>query len=215
MSGCGQQIPGQDLPSGGLFDLEGQNTRRSGGSIQNLGEMSAAHSEPDGQGGHGFREGVRMLGHGSSVVSHTIKSSGNDMDPNPFFNDPEFMTIWPQRSKFKEAVLSYRKAKGISPEQMADMLGIKPSHLHGLLYDKRVGPSKELIETASKILNLPLYELANDGSLEISGAEPNASDMERFMLRVMGADLTKLTETQKQSAFEAWRAIVRAYEQPK
>ena len=137
------------------------------------------------------------------------------MDQNPFFNDPEFMTIWPQRSKFKEAVLSYRKAKGISPEQMADILGIKQSHLHGLLYDKQVGPSKELIETASKILNLPLYELANDGSLEISGADPNASDMERFMLRVMGADLTKLTETQKQSAFEAWRAIVRAYEQPK
>jgi len=213
--GLDEQITGQNLAAGRLLNLEGELPRRLRRAVQNLGKMRTGDAESGGQLGHSLNEGVGMCCHTSSVVCDTIKSSGNNMDPKLFFSDPEWMNIWPQRSRFKEAVLSYRKAKSLSPEQMAELLGIKPSHLHGLLYDKRVGPSLELIEKASRVLGLPLFELANDGSLEISGAEKDASDMERFMLRMMGHDLSKLTETQKQSAFEAWRAIVRAYESPK
>ena len=48
------------------------------------------------------------------------------------------MDIWPQRERFKTLVNAYRREHDLARSAIAERLDVKESHLHGLLYDKRV-----------------------------------------------------------------------------
>jgi transcriptional regulator with XRE-family HTH domain len=130
----------------------------------------------------------------------------------PFLTDAIGMNTWPQRPVVQRSVLAYRKERGLAPEQMAEILGVAPSYLHNLLYDKRVWPSLDVAQKLAEVLGMKLGDVVDDPGAEITGATPASSDLDRFMLRTMGSNLSKLTDAQKQAAFEAWNAIIRGYE---
>lgn len=161
-----------DSPNGApgrLLDLEGEKARRPRRSIQHLGKVRPAYAKASGQVGDRFLEGVRMPCHKISVVCDTIKSRGNEIDPVSVSIDSIGMTTWPQRPVIQRAVLAYRKEHKLSPEQMAEVLGVGPSYLHNVLYDKRVWPSLEIAQKLSEILGLKLGEVVDDPGGEIEG----------------------------------------------
>ena len=124
------------------------------------------------------------------------------------------MNLWPQRQFVRDRVLAYRKAHELSPDGFAEMLGIKASHLHGLLYDKRTRPTLEIIQKLASILDLSISDLADDpGGEPPPGISPedfkSSTEEDRVFLRAMGSDLTRLTAEQKRNAFDAWKALVR------
>ena len=207
-----QEIPRLVGASSGFLDLKRQIPRGLGGAVQNLGEMGAPYSKPKGQISDCFIEGVRMPCHAFSVVCDTIKSRTNEIASMSVPFDSMGMNPWPQRPVIQAAVLAYRKEHKLSPEQMAEVLGVGPSYLHNVLYDKRVWPSLEVAQKLSEILGLKLGDVVDDPGAEIPGSTTASSDLDRFMLRTMGSNLSKLTDTQKQAAFEAWNAIIRGYE---
>ena len=207
-----QQISRTNGATCGLFNLEGQQARRARRAVENLGKVRPAYAKPSRQVGDRCLEGVRMPCHGISVVCDTIKSRGNEIAPMSFPFDSMGMNPWPQRPVIQAAVLAYRKEHKLSPEQMAEILGVGPSYLHNVLYDKRVWPSLEVAQKLSEVLGLKLGDVVDDPGAEIPGSTTASSDLDRFMLRTMGSNLSKLTDTQKQAAFEAWNAIIRGYE---
>ena len=164
-----EKVDGPNGASGCLLDLEGEQARRSGRSIQNLGKVRSAYAKASGQVGDRFLEGVRMPCHGISVVCDTIKSRGNEIDPMSVPIDSIGMTTWPQRPVIQRAVLAYRKEHKLSPEQMAEILSVGPSYLHNVLYDKRVWPSLEIAQKLSEVLGLKLGEVVDDPGGEIEG----------------------------------------------
>ena len=105
--------------------------------VQDFGEMNATTPDNGGQIFDGSLEGVVVLRHDIIVVSHTILSRGNAIENEWSLAQIGDMNQWPQRQFVRDKVLEHRKANNLSPEQFANLLGIKPSHLHGLLYDKR------------------------------------------------------------------------------
>ncbi len=203
-----QEIPRLVGASSGFLDLKRQIPRGLGGAVQNLGEMGAPYSKPKGQISDCFIEGVRMPCHAFSVVCDTIKSSGNEIAPMSLVHDSMEMNTWPQRPTIKAAVLAYRKEHQLSPKEMADLLGVGPSYLHNVLYDKRVWPSLDLAQELSKVLGLKLGEVVDDPGEEIAGANPDNSDFDRFMLKTMGKDLTEMTDAQKQAGFQVWKSFM-------
>lgn len=211
MIGCAKQHRSADPPLGGRFDLECKTPRAGRGSVQHFGEMATADAQPLGQFGDSLREWVMMPRHVTSVVCDTIKSRGYEIDSMSLSTDAVGMLTWPQRPVFKAAVLAYRKAHNLTPEEMADALCVKPSYLHNLLYDKRVWPSLEIIQKSAEVLGLSITELTDDPGADIAGAPEGASEVDRFILKAMGSNLTKLTDVQKQAAHEAWSAIIRGY----
>ena len=105
--------------------------------VQDFGEMDAPNPDNGGQILDGPLDGVVVLRHDSIVVSHTILLRGNAIENEWSLAQIGDMNQWPQRQFVRDKVLEHRKANNLSPERFADLLGIKPSHLHGLLYDKR------------------------------------------------------------------------------
>jgi transcriptional regulator with XRE-family HTH domain len=164
-----QEVHSLEGPARGFLDLEGQQPRRTRRSIQNLRQMGPAYAKASGQVGDRFLEGVRMPCHEISVVCDTIKSRGNEIDPVSIPIDSIGMTTWPQRPVIQRAVLAYRKEHKLSPEQMAEVLGVGPSYLHNVLYDKRVWPSLEIAQKLSEVLGLKLGEVVDDPGGEIEG----------------------------------------------
>lgn len=102
--------------------------------VQDFGEMNATTPDNGGQIFDGSLEGVVVLRHDSIVVSHTILSRGNAIENEWSLAQIGDMNQWPQRQFVRDKVLEHRKANNLSPEQFADLLGIKPSHLHGHLF---------------------------------------------------------------------------------
>jgi transcriptional regulator with XRE-family HTH domain len=79
------------------------------------------------------------------------------------------MDIWPQRTHIQKKVLAYRREKGLRPEQLAELLDMQPSHLHGLLYDRRTRIMLEVAQRFAAILGLPLSEIVDDPSSHLPG----------------------------------------------
>ena len=182
--------------------------------IEDFGEMNTPNPNNLGELADGLGERMLVLRHDSIVVSHTILSRGNAIENEWALRQIGDMNLWPQRSFARDKVLEYRKAKGLAPEQFAEMLGVRPSHLHGLLYDKRTHPTLEFIQKLASILSLSISELADDpGGDPPPGITPEdyraASEEDRVYLRAMGSDLGRLTPDQKRNAVEAWKALVR------
>lgn len=206
-----QEVRCPNVPAGGLFNLKGKNTGRPSRAVQNLGKVRPAYTKAGCQIRDRLLEGMSVPCHASSVVCDTIKSRGNEIVEVSILNDAVVMISWPQRPFIQAAVLAYRKAHKLNPEQMAEILDVGPSYLHNLLYDKRVWPSLEAAQKLAEVLGLKLGEVVDDPGASIDGLPEESTAVDRFMLKTMGSDLTKLTDAQKQSAMEAWRAIIRGY----
>lgn len=120
------------------------------------------------------------------------------------------MERWPQRKLFRDQVNAFRKANGLSRPEVAQRLGIDDGSLHSLMYDKSRGYSLDLLKRAAALFGCSLHEWIDDPG----GAPPEmaeASELDRFMARTMGSDISKMTPEQKMAAFEAWKAIARGF----
>lgn len=122
------------------------------------------------------------------------------------------MNVWPERGEFKRLVLEYRRKHGLARDAMAEILGLKESSLHCLLYDKRVRPSLDVVQKASEVFAVPIAVLASDPGGNVPGlGEPAPAILDlrtKAELRAMGTDLTRLTEEQRAVAIRTWRAMV-------
>ena len=123
--------------------------------------------------------------------------------------------VYPYRPNFKQAVKSLRTSRRIPLAEVANLLGLGLDTLHDYLYKKHSRPGRLPLQELARLTGRPMADFDDDPGAPPPGATPDSSEIDRFMLRAMGSDLSKLTEKQKQNAFEAWRAIVRGYESPK
>ncbi len=94
------------------------------------------------------------------------------------------------------------------------MLNIKESHLHGLLYDKRVRPSLEVVQRAAEVFEVSITELVDDPGQAPPGVESNQwiniSERDRVIASAMFSDITAkdLSEQEKDELYLAWRETV-------
>lgn len=207
MSRLADKVLSQNLSPSGLFNAESQHPRRASRAIKDLGKVRPTHAKMGSQISDGFLEGMRVSSHETSVVCDTIKSRGNEIVHIPIPIDSIGMSTWPQRPIIQKAILAYRKERGLSPEQMAEILEVGSSYLHNLLYDKRVWPSLEVAQKLSRSLGLKLGEVVDDPGALVEGSAPDHSGFDKFMLKTMGTDLSKMTESQKQAGFQVWKAF--------
>jgi len=201
--------PENGAPGRGLNPL-GQGNRGPGPGAQNGRKVGTIHSQLGGQGGDGLGEGVMMLGHDDRiVVCDTTKSRGHQIDTLSFGRQHPEMEIWPQREKFKSLVNAYRKKHGIDRATMAECLGVKESHLHGLLYDKRVRPSLDVVQKAAEVFEVSITELIDDPGGAPPGMDPDkwaeASNRDRVLASAMLEDLMTIPEEEKDAYYKLWK----------
>lgn len=215
-------------PGGGVDvpGFLGDATRKSRGashgpvlSVQDFGQVSSPDADALGQFGDGSLEGVVVSSHDSNVLHDTTESSPYSMDLLRLVAETPSMDKFPGRAKFRTAILAYRKKHGITPDQMADILNMKPSGLHGLLYDKRTGYSVETIQKACALMGASITEFIDDpGAPPPPGIDEEdfrlSSEEDRVYLRAMYSGLQTIpTPEQKRHAMDAWAAIVRGYQE--
>ena len=159
--------------------------------------------------GDGLVEGVSMTSHDPIVVCDTTKSRRNAIDTLSSVRQHSLMDIWPQRERFKTLVNAYRRKHGIDRATMADRLGIKESHLHGLLYDKRVRPSLDVVQKAAEVFEVSITELIDDPGGAPPGMDPDkwaeASDRDRVLASAMLEDLMVIPEEEKDAYYQLWK----------
>ena len=118
---------------------------------------------------------------------------------------------WPQLDKFKARLSEYQRASGKTQAQVAAELDTTYGTLRFWLSGTR-SPSLPTLQRASALFGCSVTEFVDDPGAPPAGATVESSEIDRFMLRIIGEDLTKLTDREKQAAFEAWRSILRGYE---
>lgn len=121
----------------------------------------------------------------------------------------------PYQANFKQAVKDLRLSRGITLKDVAGLLGLDLDTLHDYLYKPHSRPGRDPLKKLCALTGRPMSHFDDDPGAPPEGATEDSSEMDRFMLRVMGSDLSKLTDSQKQNALEVWRAIIRGYESPK
>jgi len=177
---------------------------------EDAGKMNASSLNPLGEACDGSLKGVGMPSHGSSVVCYTTLSTQNNIAMSRHPYDPWAMSNWPQRDNFKKLVLDHRKEHGLTPEAMADLLGLKPSGLHGLLYDKRTGcPKLETAQQAARVLGVKLSEIVDDPGKEIAGNDASGlSEARRFLANAMfhGITADEISDEDAQLLYEDFLA---------
>lgn len=119
------------------------------------------------------------------------------------------MDIWPQRERFKTLVNAYRREHDLARSAMAERLDVKESHLHGLLYDKRVRPSLEVVQRAAEIFEVSITELVDDPGAAPPGIDTEkwaeASERTRVLASAMFQDLLALPDEEQQLYYELWK----------
>jgi len=125
------------------------------------------------------------------------------------------MDKWPQRKRYRELLKKYLKETGKTQEEVAQELELSLDHFRNCMYrpEKRLGI--DALSKSAGMFGCSVAEFVDDPAGDPTSIGVETTEIDRFMLRVMGSDLSKLTEAQKQAAFEAWRAIVRGYDPPK
>ena len=118
---------------------------------------------------------------------------------------------WPQLDKFKARLSEYQRASGKTQAQVAAELDTTYGTLRFWLSGTRP-PSLPTLQRASALFGCTVTEFLDDPGAPPDGATEDSSEVDRFMLRIIGTDLSKLTDREKQAAFEAWRSIIRGYE---
>lgn len=92
---------------------------------------------------------------------------------------------------------------------MAECLGVKESHLHGLLYDKRVRPSLDVVQKAAEVFEVSITELIDDPGGAPPGMDPDkwaeASNRDRVLASAMLEDLMTIPEEEKDAYYKLWK----------
>ena len=119
---------------------------------------------------------------------------------------------WPQRSQFKVRLDEWRLERDLTVRQAAAALGLTYNTLRQYTSPSRrdTKPSIELLQAAATLFNCRLTEFVDDPGEAIPGATSGASEVDRFVLRMIGHDLETLTEAETEAAFTAWKAVVTA-----
>jgi transcriptional regulator with XRE-family HTH domain len=99
----------------------------------------------------------------------------------------------------------------MTQDGVAEALGTSTGTLRGWLYNRKRKPSLETLQKAAALFGCSITEFLDDPGAPPPGAAADASEFDRFMLRVMGSDLEALTDEQKVAAFEAWKATMKAF----
>lgn len=122
------------------------------------------------------------------------------------------MDIWAQRDRFKDAVKEYREANAKVLRDVAELLGIKEQTLKDYLYRDNVKPSLEVLQCAASVFGISVLEFLDSPEPGELKTAPPLDERARFMRRVMGSDLASLPETEREAAFQAWKAIVAGFQ---
>lgn len=121
---------------------------------------------------------------------------------------------WTQVGNFKRHLAEYQKRAGRTQAQVAKELGTSYGTLRFWLSGTRQ-PRLATLQKISALLGCSLTELADDPGAVVGGAQPEATEFDRFLLGVVGVDVASMTLAQKQAAFTAWKAIVAALKDSK
>lgn len=121
------------------------------------------------------------------------------------------MDIWPQRERFKDAVKTYRLANGLRLKDVAGQIGLEESTLKDYLYRKDVRPSLDVLQKSAATFGITIMEFLDEPVPGDMSTVPALGERARFMKRVMGSDLGAMSETEREAAFQAWKAIVEAF----
>jgi len=120
--------------------------------------------------------------------------------------------INPYQANFKQAVKDLRLSRGITLQVVANLLELDINTLHDYLYKPHSRPGRDPLKLLAGLTGRPMTDFDDDPGAPPEGATEDSSEMDRFMLRVMGKDLSKLTEKQKRNALDQWNVMMRGYE---
>ena len=122
--------------------------------------------------------------------------------------------IWPQRARFRELLEDWTSTMGKTQEDFAREVGISLPHLRNCLYRANRRLSIRALTRAAILMGVRITELIEDPGEKVHGAAPEATEVQRFALRLIGRDVQGMTEEQLATALEAWKATMRALGQP-
>lgn len=118
---------------------------------------------------------------------------------------------WIQVEAFKKELKNYQARTSSTRVQAAKALETTPGNLKFWLSGVR-SPKRENLQKAAALFGCSVTKFMDDPGADIPGATTDSSEVDRYMLEVMGTEMSRLSEPQKQAAFDAWRAIVRGFE---
>lgn len=124
------------------------------------------------------------------------------------------MDRWPQRLRFKALVSEFRASHKLKRKDVAEALGLAEPTLHNYLYNRRLSPSIDVIQRASRLFGVSITELVDDPGTGMAGIEASefgmATEADRTITLEVFRDLLTLRPEQKQAAFEMWKATLKA-----
>jgi transcriptional regulator with XRE-family HTH domain len=121
-------------------------------------------------------------------------------------------TNWAYHPSFCEAVRELRLKHGITLSESAKKLGLELATLHDYLYKKHMRPGRQPLKLLCMETGRRMADFGEDPTYTPEGATPAMPEAQKYILHVIGKDLGRLTELQRQNVFDAWRAMVRSLE---
>lgn len=109
---------------------------------------------------------------------------------------------WPQRARFRDLVRSYATRNGLTNDQVAPLLGLKPQSLQKYLYGKTKRPGRKVLVKAAEVLQCSLGELFLDNPGAVVPEGLDAVDQFRFETMVEKMNGADLTAADRQILFE-------------
>ena len=123
------------------------------------------------------------------------------------------MDGWPQRARFRELLGEYQAKTGKNQLQAAADLGVARSSLRFWLYQRRRGPSLDVLRRASALFGCSVTEFIDDpGAAKLPGVADadwaGASEWDRLMAKSIFQDVTgdDLSMAEKEAVLKAYRA---------
>ena len=147
-----------------------------------------------------------MTNLGTVKPNQHYSQSGNNADTGDM--DPD---VWPYREAFRKVVADYQRRTGKKQLEVAAELGTTLGTLRGWLYSRVKKPSLDVLQRASALFGVSVTEFLDDPTPGDMVSAPPLGERARFMRRVMGSDLGAMSETEREAAFQAWKAIVEAF----
>lgn len=118
--------------------------------------------------------------------------------------------IWPQRIAFRAAMEDYQAREGLKRAQVATKLGVGLGTLNNAYRpEARIGI--DVLVRAAGLFGVSVATFLDDAGAPPPGASGESTEIDRFLLRLIGDDLASMSDDQKQAAFGVWRAAVAAY----
>ena len=159
----------------------------------------------------------KVVGVQTRLEAHTVKSNSVSLPCQAHHDDcgkiwrvhHPWMS-WPQVDSFHQALKAYQERTGLTQSQVAKELGTSYGTLRFWLSGTRAPKLENMIKAAT-LFGVPVTDFMD---------APVAGDMTaavldergRFMRRVMGSDLAALTETEREAAFQVWKATVAGFQ---